>query len=129
MNKIKKILYVEDEVDIQVIVKIALCDIGGFTIETCSSGKEALEKIEKFDPDLILLDVMMPEMDGPETLKQLRKLKKFASIPVIFVTAKIQEEEINEYKRLGAIDIVSKPFDPLTLADQIKNMVENNEPT
>jgi len=129
MNNIKKILYVEDEVDIQLIVKIALCDIGDFTVEICSSGKEALQKINKFNPDLVLLDVMMPKMDGPETLRQLRKIEKFASIPVIFVTAKIQEQEINEYKKLGALDIVSKPFDPLTLAEQIKNMVEKNEPS
>lgn len=127
MNEIKKILYVEDEVDIQLIVQIALCDIGGFVVEICSSGKEALQKIEEFNPDLVLLDVMMPEMDGPETLKQLRKLENFSSIPVIFVTAKIQEQELAEYKRLGALDIISKPFDPLTLAEQIKNIVAKND--
>lgn len=124
MKDINKILYIEDELDIQAITKIALCDIGGFTLEICSSGKEAIQKISSFNPDLILIDVMMPEMDGPETLIQLKKIKGMESIPVIFMTAKVQTQEIEYYKSLGAINVISKPFDPMNLAQQIKNILQ-----
>ncbi len=115
-----KILCVEDEPDIQAITKLALETIGGFTIETCSSGREALLKAPEFGPDLILLDVMMPGMDGPETLQALRALPGFETTPVIFMTAKAMASEIQKYKELGALDVIPKPFDPMTLSDQIK---------
>jgi len=124
MKDINKILYIEDELDIQAITKIALCDIGGFTLEICSSGKEEIQKISSFNPDLILIDVMMPEMDGPETLIELKKIKGMESIPVIFMTAKVQKQEITYYKSLGAINVISKPFDPMNLAQQIKNILQ-----
>lgn len=123
MAEIEKILYVEDEPDIQTIAQIALQDVGGFTLESCSSGSEAIEKAEAFGPDLVLLDVMMPGMDGPETLKQLRKLKAIERVPVIFMTAKVQPQEIEQYKSLGAVDVIAKPFDPMSLADQIRSIM------
>lgn len=123
MAVINNILYVEDELDIQTIAKIALGDIGGFTLETCSSGAEAIEKAKSFTPDLILLDVMMPDIDGPQTLEELRKIPNTASTPVIFMTAKVQAKEIEYYKSLGAIDVISKPFDPMTLAETIKKIM------
>lgn len=123
MAVINKILYVEDEYDIQTIAKIALGDIGGFTLETCSSGAEAIEKAKSFTPDLILLDVMMPNMDGPQTLQELRKIPNTASTPVIFMTAKVQAKEVEYYKSLGAVDVISKPFDPMTLAETIKKIM------
>lgn len=125
MAQIDKILYVEDEPDIQTIAQIALSDIGGFTLESCSSGAEAIQKAETFQPDLILLDVMMPTMDGPETLTQLRKLENTATTPVIFMTAKVQPQEIEHYKNIGAIDVISKPFDPITLAEKIRTIMES----
>ena len=125
MAVIDKILYVEDEPDIQTIAQIALSDIGGFTIETCSSGIEAIQKAEAFKPDLILLDVMMPEMDGPETLSKLKQLKNTATTPVIFMTAKVQPQEIEYYKSLGAVDVISKPFDPINLATHIRSIMES----
>ena len=125
MAQIDKILYVEDEPDIQTIAQIALSDIGGFTLESCSSGAEAIQKAETFKPDLILLDVMMPSMDGPQTLSQLRKLENTANAPVIFMTAKVQPQEIEYYKNIGAIDVISKPFDPVTLAETIRNIMES----
>jgi len=123
MAVINNILYVEDELDIQTIAKIALDDIGGFTLETCSSGAQAIEKAQSFTPDLILLDVMMPTLDGPQTLEELRKIPNTASTPVIFMTAKVQAKEIEHYKSLGAVDVISKPFDPMTLAETIKNIM------
>ena len=119
-TELKTILYAEDEADIRDIARIALEDIGGFTVRYCSNGQEALEAAKEFRPDLVLLDVMMPEMDGPTTLRALRKMDDFSSIPAIFMTAKIQANEIEEYKSIGAIDVIVKPFDPMTLADDIK---------
>lgn len=122
-----KILHVEDEMDIQEIVKLALETIGGFTVATCSSGQEALEKAAAFNPDLFLLDVMMPGMDGPETLIALRKEPMFGSTPVIFMTAKVMEDEILRFKEIGALDVISKPFDPMTLADQIRAVWDTHQ--
>jgi two-component system OmpR family response regulator len=120
------ILYAEDEPDIKAIAQIALEDIGGFTVKYCSTGKEVLEAAKTFTPDLLLLDVMMPEMDGPTALIEIRKLPQFADVPVIFMTAKIQTNEIDRYRTMGAIDVISKPFDPLLLADMIKAAWEKN---
>ena len=120
-RQLKNILYAEDEDDIRAIAQIALEDIGLFTVRYCINGKHALEQAKSFTPDLILLDVMMPEMDGPTTLAELRKITDFSDIPAIFMTAKIQVNEIEEYKALGAIDVIAKPFDPMTLAETIQN--------
>jgi len=121
-QELKKILYVEDEVDIQKVVKMALEMIGGFEVLVCSSGPEALEKAPEFKPDLCLLDVMMPGMDGPATLEALRKIEMFAKTPFAFLTAKVQSEEISRFKALGAIDVIIKPFDPMALPDQVRNI-------
>ena len=121
-QELKKILYVEDEVDIQKVVKMALEMIGGFEVMVCSSGREALEKAPDFTPDLCLLDVMMPGMDGPATLKALREIDSFSDIPFAFLTAKVQGEEIARFKALGALDVIIKPFDPMTLPDQVKKI-------
>ncbi|MEZ5540862.1 MAG: response regulator [Pseudomonadota bacterium] len=126
MNTPQRILYVEDETDIQTIARIALEMVGGFTLEVCDSGKEALERATTFEPDLILLDVMMPDMDGPSTLSALRSLQATQDTPVIFMTAKAQRSEINEYKAMGALDVIPKPFDPMLLADNIRSIWERS---
>ncbi|CEG56919.1 response regulator [Legionella fallonii] len=119
-KQLHNILYAEDEEDIRSIAQIALEDIGSFTVKYCKNGYEVLETIKNFVPDLLLLDVMMPEMDGPTTLKELRKTDTYSSIPAIFMTAKIQTNELEEYKSIGAIDVIGKPFDPMTLAESIQ---------
>ena len=119
-SEIKTILYAEDESDIRSIAQIALEDIGGFEVRYCINGHDLLQVAQGFIPDLLLLDVMMPEMDGPTALLELRKMPSFLTIPVIFMTAKIQANEIDEYKALGAIEVIAKPFDPLILAATIK---------
>ncbi len=116
---LNKILYAEDETDIQVIVKMTL-EAAGFTLEACASGQELLQKAPSFNPDLILLDVMMPGMDGLSTFKELRKIPPTAKTPIIFMTAKIQKNEMEEYKKLGVLDVITKPFDPLTLSSTLK---------
>ncbi len=122
MAELKKILYVEDEPDIQEVAIEAMTALGGFEIKACSNGKEALAACAGFGPDLILMDVMMPEMDGPTTLKSLKADGATSSIPVIFMTAKVQSHEVEEYKKQGVVDVIKKPFDVMTLSDQIKDI-------
>jgi two-component system OmpR family response regulator len=118
------ILYVEDDTDIRSVASFALEEIGNFTIAACESGDEALRRAESFRPQLLLLDVMMPGMDGPMTLQRLRALPATATTPVVFMTAKIQSREIPRYRALGAIDVISKPFDPMTLSDTVRAIWE-----
>ena len=119
-RELNRILHVDDEPDIREVTKLALEGVGGFTVEACASGEEAREVAPRFKPDLILLDVMMPIMDGPSTLRALRDDDETAHIPIVFMTAKVQKLEIAGFKDLGAIDVIEKPFDPMTLADQVK---------
>jgi len=118
------ILMVEDEPDIQTVAKLALESIGGFTIHVCSSGQEAIDAAPGLQVDLILLDVMMPGMDGPSTLQALRKLPETANTPVVFMTAKVQPQEVLQYKEYGAIDVIPKPFDPMNLSDNLREIWE-----
>lgn len=119
---LKKILYAEDEEDIRAVAQIALEDIGGFNVNYCARGEEVLKAAEVFIPDLLLLDVMMPGKDGPTTLHELRKLPQFTAIPAVFMTAKIQPQEIEEYKAMGVIEVIAKPFDPIALADNLQRI-------
>ncbi|MGD8207937.1 MAG: response regulator [Chromatiales bacterium] len=119
---LERILYVEDEPDIQTVARLALEMVGGYQVEICSSGREALEQVGPFAPDLILLDVMMPEMDGPSTLEAIRKREDTRETPVIFVTAKVQSQEIAQYKGMGALDVIAKPFDPMGLPKEIEEI-------
>jgi CheY-like chemotaxis protein len=126
-DALNKILYVEDEPDIQAVAKLALEAIGGFTVKICSSGQEALAELPGFAPDVILLDVMMPGMDGPSTLKALRELDGAGNTPVIFMTAKVQPQEVAHYKALGALDVIAKPFDPMTLSANVRSIWEGRQ--
>ena len=121
----KRILLVEDEQDIQQVAQLALESIGGYTVEVCGSGADALEKVVAFAPDLILLDVMMPDMDGPATLKALRQMPETAKTPVIFMTAKSQAREIQRFEKLSTLEVITKPFDPMALSDQVATICEN----
>ena len=101
---------------------MALEMVGKFTVKTCSSGGEALGEFVAFRPDLVLLDVMMPEMVGPTTLARIRELAGGERIPVVFMTAKVQPHEIANLKKLGALDVIAKPFDPMTLSNSIRTI-------
>ncbi|HAA56751.1 MAG TPA: hypothetical protein DCE42_18440 [Myxococcales bacterium] len=127
MATLERILFVEDDLDIQEIARLALQMVGGFDVSLMSSGEEALEKAKDLNPQLILLDVMMPGMDGPSTLRELRKMPEFTNIPVIFMTARVQPHEVAEYKELGALDVISKPFDPMTLSNTILSIWEQHQ--
>ena len=121
-RELTRILYVEDDPDIQAIAVMVLEIINGFTLEACSSGTEALAKAVPFNPDLVLLDVMMPGMDGPETLKGLRAFPELTDTPVVFMTAKVQPQEVAGYLKLGAVGVIAKPFDPMTLAQELRDI-------
>ena len=121
-NKPNRILLVEDEPDIRKIVQVSLQEIGGFTMQTCGSGHEALEIVKAQRPDLIILDVMMPVMDGLDTLREIHKIDDMQDIPVIFLTAKVQPHEVEKYLELGVIGVISKPFDPIRLPQQINDL-------
>jgi CheY-like chemotaxis protein len=123
-RQLERILCVEDEEDIRKIQAIALESLGGFKVRVCASGAEAIQEAAAFAPQLILLDVMMPGMDGPTTLKSLRTLAGLEETPVIFVTAKIQPEEVDYYLELGALEVIAKPFDPMKLASQVREIWE-----
>jgi two-component system OmpR family response regulator len=126
MTLLSRILHVEDDRSIQAVAKVALEAVGGFQVLSCAGGQEALDKVLAFDPHFILLDVMMPGMDGPQTLLQLRELVDLQRVPVAFMTAKVQPAEIEHYLSLGAREVITKPFDPMQLANQVREIWSRN---
>jgi CheY-like chemotaxis protein len=117
---LERILYVDDDPDIRAVGTFALEGVGGLTVKACGSGAEALAEASGFAPQLLLLDVMMPGMDGPATLRALRALEATAATPAIFMTAKVQPKELAAYAEMGIADVIAKPFDPMTLASQVR---------
>ncbi len=126
MQSLQRVLVVEDDPDIQAVVRMALELVGGYTVEICSGGQGALQVVETFKPDLILLDVMMPDMDGPTVLEHLRAQPATAPVPIVFMTAKAQAHEVAAYRAMGALDVISKPFDPMKLSEQLANIYSDN---
>ena len=119
VSDLKKILYAEDDRDIQEIGVLAMETFGGFTVRSCDSGDEVAAAAVEFEPDLVVLDIMMPGMDGLEALRVLREMDAFKKTPVIFMTAKVMKDEQEKYLQMGAMDIITKPFDPTTLCARI----------
>lgn len=115
----KRVLVVDDEDHIREIAATSLEVVGGWEVITASSGTEALSKAELERPDAILLDVMMPEMDGPSLLARLRKNDATRAIPVVFLTAKVQPTERARFSDLGVDGVLAKPFDPMTLHREV----------
>jgi DNA-binding response OmpR family regulator len=122
MPELQRILHIEDDPSIQAVAKVALEAVGGFQVLSCSSSQAALDQLVAFAPDFILLDVMMPDMDGPQTLAYIAQLIDIAQVPVAFMTAKVQPAEIAHYRSLGARDVIIKPFDPMQLAAQVRKI-------
>jgi two-component system, OmpR family, response regulator len=121
-DQLERITYVEDEPDIRSITEFALTEIGGFSLDVCASGAEALERAPRFHPDLIILDIMMLGMDGVETYKRLRATPDLAATPVVFMTAKAMNHEMDRYRALGAAEVIAKPFDPLLLSARLQQI-------
>jgi two-component system OmpR family response regulator len=119
---LERILYVEDEPDIRTVAMLALEELGGFQVIECAEGNAALAAACGARADLILLDVMMPGMDGPATLRALRDIPDTAATPVIFMTAKVQAAEIAQFRAMGALGVIAKPFDPMELPLEIRRL-------
>jgi CheY-like chemotaxis protein len=121
--KIAKIMIVDDDEDICAVVELAARRVGGWEVVVAGSGEEALARARGELPDVILLDAMMPVLDGPATLTRLREEPCTAGIPVIFLTARVQKREVERYMALGAIGVIRKPFDAMTLPDEVRRIV------
>jgi len=119
-----RILHVDDEPDIREIVDMALGLNAEFELRACANGPDAVATAAEWSPSLILLDVMMPGMDGPTTLTLLRKDPRTADIPVLFMTARAQAREVQNLIALGAQGVISKPFDPMTLAFSVRSHLQ-----
>ena len=115
-----RILYVDDEADIREVAAMALELDDAFEVRTAGSGPEALQQAASWLPDLILLDVMMPGMDGPTVFAYLQEQPETAAIPVVFITARTQAAEVRSFEALGAHGVIAKPFDPMALPDQVR---------
>ncbi len=119
---LKRILVVEDEPDIQMLIKMSLEVLGGYTVKICSDGREALSALSEFNPDLILLDFSLPTWDGLTVFKVLRKTMQSANVPVVFLTGRVLDREMERYEQIGALDIISKPFSPRKLPATIADI-------
>jgi CheY-like chemotaxis protein len=119
---LRTLLYIDDEPDLRIIVQTALNLAQGLTVHTAESGEQGLELARELQPDMLLLDVMMPGLDGPGTLQRLRADPALARIPVIFMTAKATPENATRLRALGAVAVIAKPFDPMQLAAKVLSL-------
>ncbi len=119
MSDLQRVLCVEDDPDIRTILELSLATVGGLTVRCCADGREAVAAVPGFRPELVLLDVMMPGLSGPETLDLLRQLPEMQGVPVIFLTAKAMPDELEQLLQFGATGLIVKPFDPMTLPSDI----------
>lgn len=115
-----KILIIDDEDDIRKIARLSLSRVGGMEVVEAASGADGVRKAEAERPDAILLDVMMPGLDGPGTLALLRAGEATAKIPVLFLTAKVMAAEVERLRALGAVAVLTKPFDPMKLPSEVQ---------
>lgn len=118
-----RILIIDDEEDIRAVASLSLETVAGWEVAVASSGAQGIARAESFQPEAILLDVMMPGMDGPAALRALRNNPRTSAIPILMLTAKVQDSELQRMLDLGAKAVLNKPFDPLTLAAQIANIL------
>jgi two-component system OmpR family response regulator len=124
MVTIRKVLLVDDEPDIRRVGELSLRGVAGWHVVLADSGSKAVALARSEKPDVILLDVMMPDVDGPATLALLRADPETRSIPIVFLTAKSQQRELEHYRLLGAVGVLAKPFDPMTLANDVRRTLE-----
>jgi CheY-like chemotaxis protein len=120
MSGLRRIMCVEDDPDIRAILELSLAAVGGYEVRCCADGHEALAAVVSFRPDLVLLDVMMPGLSGPQTLAALRDMPEMHRVPVVFLTAKAMPDELEQLLQHGATGLIVKPFDPMTLAADIR---------
>lgn len=121
-NPLSSLLYVDDDPDIREIVELSLGLDGSIKVCTSAGGEHALETMRDLRPDLVVLDVMMPGMDGPAILQRMRADPELMTIPVIFMTAKADPREVAHFRGLSAIGVIAKPFDPMSLGSQVRTL-------
>jgi two-component system, OmpR family, response regulator len=121
---LQKICYVEDDEDIQRIVRMSLERVGKMTVEVVGDPTMAIEAITSFKPDLVMLDWMMPKMDGPTLFRQMKLRPETKALPVVFITAKAAPRDLEELMAMGAVGTISKPFSPKDLPDQLRSIWE-----
>jgi len=119
---LQRVCYVEDDEDIRKIVRMTLERVGKLTVEVVGDPLLAIEAMKAFKPELVMLDWMMPGMDGPTLYRRMREVPEVRDIPVVFITAKASEKELNELRSLGAAGTISKPFSPKDLTDQLRSI-------
>ena len=120
VQTLTRVLCVDDDPDIRIMLEFALRRVGGLEVAICASGIEALARAQEFAPDLMLLDAVMPGMDGPATLRRLRAIPALADVPALFLTAKADSDEMEHFADMGAHGILAKPFDAMKLADVVR---------
>lgn len=119
-DSLRRVMCVEDDPDIRMILEFSLGTVGGYDVRCCPGGRSAVAEAPAFRPDLVLLDVMMPDLSGPETLVALRELPAMQGVPVVFMTAKAMPEELEQLLEHGATGLIVKPFDPMSLPQDIR---------
>lgn len=119
VSGLRRVLVADDEPDIRTVARLALETVGGLDVRLCASGDEVSNTFASYQPDLVVLDVMMPNVDGVAALAAIRAQPGGASVPVVFLTAKAHDEELRQLEGLGAADVIAKPFDPMTLATRL----------
>ncbi|HEY9603392.1 MAG TPA: response regulator [Allocoleopsis sp.] len=121
---IKRVLVIDDEKNLCAVIEACLENLGGWQVLTALSGSEGLKKAQVQQPDAILLDVMMPDIDGLTLFQELQKDGATQAIPVILLTAKVQSVDLAQFSQLGVAGVIAKPFDPLTLANQVASLLK-----
>jgi CheY-like chemotaxis protein len=119
---LQRVCYVEDDEDIRKIVRMSLERIGKLTVEVIGDPMVAIDAMKAFKPELVMLDWMMPGMDGPTLYRKMREVPEVCDLPVVFITAKASEKELNELRTLGAVGTISKPFSPKDLPEQLREI-------
>ena len=122
MSELSFIFHVDDDEDILDMARMSLEMVGSFHVEQANLPLKALEKIQGLEPDLLLLDVMMPDMDGPQLFREIRKMPGYEHLPVVFMTAKAQAIQTDELQGDGVLGVVAKPFDPMELPEQVRQL-------
>ncbi len=120
---IRRVLVIDDDPSIREVAALALSAFGGHDVTTAGDGTEGLELARRVIPDAILLDVMMPSVDGPTVLARMRGVDVLRDVPVVFLTAKVGAQDISRLDGLGAVAVIPKPFDPVTLARQLADVL------
>ena len=122
MKDLNLIFHVDDDEDILDMARMSLEMVGNFRVEQSNLPIKALERITQFQPDLLLLDVMMPDLDGPQLYQEIKKIPGYESLPVVFMTAKAQALQSKQLEGDGVLGVVAKPFDPMELPQQISQL-------